>query len=159
MLSRKLYIKRLGRVVSALGERNLSVLPWRLALCMHVWPLHSTLLLDILLYSLNLVIACVHDQGSWMYTHERKRERPRMLEEFLGQPFDEYYNIRSMRSSELGIQLLLAAALGLPILVLLGYVGLRQFRLFLFFINELSAPRTGLPSFLRPCKLLRAYKS
>ena len=57
-----------------------------------------------------------------------------------------------MRNSELAIQLLVASAVGLPVLVLLGYVGLRQFKLLLTVVSELSASRSRIPAFLRPCE-------
>ena len=57
-----------------------------------------------------------------------------------------------MRTSELVIQLLLASALGLPTLILLGYVGLRQFKLFLTVVSEISSSQSGLPAPLKHCK-------
>jgi len=56
-----------------------------------------------------------------------------------------------MSVSEVLIQLILASALGVPLLVFLGFVGLRQFKLILTILSELSSPRGSLPAIIRPC--------
>jgi membrane-bound metal-dependent hydrolase YbcI (DUF457 family) len=55
-----------------------------------------------------------------------------------------------MSVSEVLIQLILASALGVPLLVFLGFVGLRQFKLILTILSELSSPRGSLPAIIRP---------
>ena len=59
-------------------------------------------------------------------------------------------------AGEIFIQLILIVSFGVPVLVLLGFVGLMQFRNLLLLLSQVSAPRGGLPKAIRPCTFLYA---
>ena len=112
----------------------------------HLLPFLSTLLVKSVAYVCKAFLDPAKCQLIMMWRERHKRNRSIDCNASSSSP------LQVMRNSELAIQLLVASAIGLPVLVLLGYVGLRQFRLLLTVVNELSASRSHLPAFLRPCK-------
>ena len=62
-------------------------------------------------------------------------------------------------AGEIVIQLVAIVSLGVPALVLLGFLGLMQFRNLLLLLSQFSGPRGGLPKAIRPCTFLHTLAS
>ena len=62
-------------------------------------------------------------------------------------------------AGEIIIQLIAIVSLGVPALVLLGFLGLMQFRNLLLLLSQFSAPRGGLPKAIRPCTFTHTLAS